>query len=439
MGNREREPVPVAHKAPTDKAAALRSAEGEQLPAALAAEISAQFGASFGDVRIHADAAAQAEAKLAGAQAFTRGNHIAFASGRYNPSSSVGRQLIAHELAHVVQQRTGGRAADAEARAARAGADVAAGRAVNTGVLGGAPVGMQMQPEPAPQPEAAPEQKQKDAEQAASKDWRTFTHVFDKFATNKDTLTAKHLQDIDDLAFAISLHTSMLARGKAKIEIVGHADSVGKEPPNEELGGKRASAVRAALEKKLTPREGEKPLNLEWSARSAGEKELLVPTPDNAPEARNRAVEVKVTIESLPAEPKAPEQPKIDLNLPKDYEPPPPTGPRRRDDDDWWKKAEKNDRRIKELEKKIGKKKPRSLQDVIVDGVMDKIVNPIIDELPISKEKKKWLREKARAGVEAGTVKACEAAADVAGLSGDDKEAFKKACEAAIKQKESKK
>jgi outer membrane protein OmpA-like peptidoglycan-associated protein len=390
---------------------------------------------SFGDVRVHHDSAANAEAKRAGAQAFTKGNDVSFASGRYNPSSSAGRQLLAHELAHVLQQRTGGRAPDAETRAARAGADVAQGRAVDVGMLGGAPVGVQMQPET----EAAPEQKQEDAEQAASNDWRTFTHVFDKFATNKDTLTAQHMKDIDDLAFAISLHTGMLARGQAKIEIVGHADSVGKEPPNEELGGKRASAIRAALEKKLTPREGEKPLSLEWSARSAGEKELLVPTPDNAPEARNRAVEVRVTIESLPAEPKAPEQPKIDLNLPKDYEPPPPPGPRRRNDDDWWKKAEKNDRRIKELDKKIGKQKPRSLQDVIVDGVMDKMVDPIIRELPISKEKKKWLREKARSGIEAGTVKACEAAIDAAGVSGDEAKALKKACEAAIKQKESKK
>jgi hypothetical protein len=175
MSSREHESIPVAQKTPAENTTLVRSNDGEQLPEPLAADMSAQFGVGFKDVRIHRDGAAQAAAKHAGAQAFTRGSDIAFAAGRYNPSSGAGRALLAHELAHVVQQRAGGPAGHAEARAARAGSDVAAGRTVDVAALGGAPVGMQLQPEPEPAP--APEQKQEEPEKAASTDWRTFSHV----------------------------------------------------------------------------------------------------------------------------------------------------------------------------------------------------------------------------------------------------------------------
>lgn len=62
------------------------------------------FGNNFSDVEIHTDSHA---ARLAGemnAKAFTVGNHIAFGSGEYRPGSLVGDALMAHELAHVLQQ-----------------------------------------------------------------------------------------------------------------------------------------------------------------------------------------------------------------------------------------------------------------------------------------------------------------------------------------------
>ncbi|MEA2463429.1 MAG: hypothetical protein QOJ98_1176 [Acidobacteriota bacterium] len=63
----------------------------------------AAFGQRFGDVRIHVGPHAQS----IGARAFTHGNEIHFAPGQYNPGTPRGRQVLAHELAHVVQQRTG--------------------------------------------------------------------------------------------------------------------------------------------------------------------------------------------------------------------------------------------------------------------------------------------------------------------------------------------
>lgn len=63
-----------------------------------------RFGQDLTGVRVHADAPAAVAAHAVGAQAFTVGSHIAFAQDRYRPHSETGRQLIAHELAHVLQQ-----------------------------------------------------------------------------------------------------------------------------------------------------------------------------------------------------------------------------------------------------------------------------------------------------------------------------------------------
>jgi hypothetical protein len=61
------------------------------------------FGTSFSAVRIHVDA----QASRIGALAFTRGSDIHFAPGRYAPDTHQGRELLGHELSHVVQQRAG--------------------------------------------------------------------------------------------------------------------------------------------------------------------------------------------------------------------------------------------------------------------------------------------------------------------------------------------
>lgn len=72
------------------------------------------YGASFSDVRIHTDGAAAGVASRASAHAFTYGADIGFARGQYRPGSLTGDVLLAHELAHVEQQRDA-RAADPSA------------------------------------------------------------------------------------------------------------------------------------------------------------------------------------------------------------------------------------------------------------------------------------------------------------------------------------
>lgn len=77
---------------------------GQPLPHELRAELEPRFGHDFARVRVHADSGAAAATRALHAAAFTQGTHIAFAPGRWAPQQPQGRALLAHELAHVVQQ-----------------------------------------------------------------------------------------------------------------------------------------------------------------------------------------------------------------------------------------------------------------------------------------------------------------------------------------------
>ena len=105
---------------------------GVPLPADLRQRMEQGFDRSFDDVRVHAGAAADQAAKDVSARAYTVGKDIVFGHGQFDPASAQGRHLIAHELAHVVQQdgsgaHAGGRESEADADAAAR--DIAAGRA----------------------------------------------------------------------------------------------------------------------------------------------------------------------------------------------------------------------------------------------------------------------------------------------------------------------
>ena len=66
-----------------------------------------RFGQDFSDVRVHSGADAHASAASLSAQAYTVGSDIVFQQGRYDPGSTEGAHMLAHELTHVVQQRSG--------------------------------------------------------------------------------------------------------------------------------------------------------------------------------------------------------------------------------------------------------------------------------------------------------------------------------------------
>ena len=72
------------------------------------------FRADFSKVRVHTDARAAQLSEGLNARAFTVGNHIYFGAGEYAPNTDQGKELIAHELTHVVQQGGGGATAGAQ-------------------------------------------------------------------------------------------------------------------------------------------------------------------------------------------------------------------------------------------------------------------------------------------------------------------------------------
>ena len=74
------------------------------------------FGADFSGVRVHTDARAAQSARAVHAKAYTVGRDIVFKDGLYQPQSPDGRMLLAHELAHVAQQRAGAKSDSASAR-----------------------------------------------------------------------------------------------------------------------------------------------------------------------------------------------------------------------------------------------------------------------------------------------------------------------------------
>jgi hypothetical protein len=77
------------------------------LDAAARGALQGSYGVDLSPVRVHTDARAAASAQAVGACAYTVGSDIVFGAGEYDPASSSGGWLLAHELAHVAQQSDG--------------------------------------------------------------------------------------------------------------------------------------------------------------------------------------------------------------------------------------------------------------------------------------------------------------------------------------------
>lgn len=94
-----------------DTGSALRAAAsgGTPLPREARAFFEPRFGRDLGDVRVHDDAGSASAARDVQAHAYTVGSDIVFGAGQYAPATQAGRSLLAHELAHVLQQAGGSR------------------------------------------------------------------------------------------------------------------------------------------------------------------------------------------------------------------------------------------------------------------------------------------------------------------------------------------
>lgn len=77
---------------------------GQPLPASTRSYFEPRFGKDFSDVRVHTGSTASEAANSINARAFTMGKDVVFGSGQYSPGTTTGKQLLAHELTHTIQQ-----------------------------------------------------------------------------------------------------------------------------------------------------------------------------------------------------------------------------------------------------------------------------------------------------------------------------------------------
>lgn len=84
-----------------------RKGKGKQMPSKTQESMGKAFGRDFSEVRVHAGQESAEMSQQIHAKAFTHGSDIYFNQGEYQPESSSGKHLLAHELTHVVQQNGG--------------------------------------------------------------------------------------------------------------------------------------------------------------------------------------------------------------------------------------------------------------------------------------------------------------------------------------------
>lgn len=98
--------APARVEAPADSGSAHGPRGGGSLAPEARSYFEPRFGWDFGRVRVHADDEAATAASAVQARAYTLGSDIVFGAGEYAPATPRGRQLLAHELAHVFQHET---------------------------------------------------------------------------------------------------------------------------------------------------------------------------------------------------------------------------------------------------------------------------------------------------------------------------------------------
>jgi hypothetical protein len=121
---------------------AINAGLGQSLPDGLRARFESSLGTDLGGVRVHTGGAAAASSQALGAHAYALGQNIFMGAGEYDPSSRDGALLLAHEVAHTVQQR--GATASPQCKPEVGGADDALEHAADTAafaMIAGAPAG----------------------------------------------------------------------------------------------------------------------------------------------------------------------------------------------------------------------------------------------------------------------------------------------------------
>lgn len=383
------------------------SSSGQPLDVSTRQFMETRFGHDFSGVRVHADAKASDSARQIDALAYTAGRDIVFAAGRYDTASAAGQRLLAHELAHVVQQ------------------------------TGGASRTIQRQPAPDIGSESfqlspfRPDDPRADASPLVAS--ALGSTVLDGFATGSAAIPKGGDDTLRFVARQIQFFIAKYPR--STVQITGHTDRVDSKESNFKLGQKRADAVSAFLKDEGVPADL-------ISTDTKGENDPMVPTADEKGEPRNRRVHVffrvrksRGVLEVEETPPTEEEERTIKFDLPTDYDPdkkgPPYRNPK---DTELTDKMDKAEKRAEEIEKKRPKN-TKTPAGVVIDKVMDEVVNPVIKKLPIPKKWKKKAEKKVREGLESGSEKVCEAGIDLLDIGSGEKDVLKATCKSALKYK----
>jgi len=199
------------------------NSSGQPLDSATRAFMEPRFGYDFAGVRVHTNSTAARSASDVNALAFTIGSHIAFGSGQYAPGTARGNRLLAHELAHVVQQ--GSAVRRKPQREGSQSLTLAGSQAPNVIRRAGDPT-------------------------AIPPDFRCPTDLNPGapagtdllFATGKSDITGPHTAQLTTFVAAWTA-----AGGTDDILVHGYASTLGDQGPNWELSCARAEAVQAEL------------------------------------------------------------------------------------------------------------------------------------------------------------------------------------------------
>lgn len=417
---------------------------GAPLDTKVRASLEPLLGSDFSNVRVHTDANAAASAQALGATAYTAGNAIAFAPGRYQPNSTEGRKLLTHELAHVAQPGASGatvfsQPGDASERDADHVADtVAAGGSAGPSV---AASGM-IQRQPLPGMDTLPPLHGSDGLLDNAPPFLAAavgSTTLDGFDTGKSELKPDHQTQLASTAYNITVLLKQYPL--STIRIIGYADTVGGDEKNLALGETRAAVVKQALVD-LGIGEG----LMQVSSQGEGAPQAVA-TKNNTPNVKNRRVEVrfepkKMNLPSMLPELKWPDPSKQKLpDFSKDPGwvtppdpfgikgsplPPPRPGPLRPDSQqlppDFWKP-------IPPLPKGA---KPKSVIDIIGEKVIDPVIDKVLGRL--SKDLRDKIKDAARSGVAAGVSKSARAFAAANGVTDTEAlDAIENATKAGIK------
>lgn len=155
---------------------------GQSLDPVARSFMESRFGHDFSGVRVHTDSRAAESAEAVAAQAYTVGQDVVFGQGHYAPATPEGKQLLAHELAHVVQQSRGG--SSVPSLSPNSPLEQAADQAASTFTQGSGVV----QVSGTSAPGLARQAKKKSP-------WETFTHYVEAARGAKDSAKKTFLSD----------------------------------------------------------------------------------------------------------------------------------------------------------------------------------------------------------------------------------------------------